>query len=91
MPAGASIPKDSLAVASNGIVSVGPLFIMEKMIAGFNPGSDDWRYTMIMPNGSVFGSTGGKGSAKMQFCADCHMSVSEADSMLFMPDEYRVK
>ncbi len=91
MPAGGAIAKDSFAVMPDGRVAVGPLFLMEKMNAGFNPNSEDWRYTMIMPNGSVFGATGGKGGAKMQFCADCHMSVSEVDSMLFMPDEYRAK
>ncbi len=92
MPAGAVLAKDSLAVKPNGRVSVGPLFLMEKMNAGFNADSGDWRYTMIMPNGAMFGTTGGAGSAKMQFCADCHLSVApEVDSMLFMPEEYRAK
>ncbi len=92
MPAGAILAKDSFAVTPKGKASVGPLFLMEKMNAGFNAGTGDWRYTMIMPNGSVFGTTGGKGGAKMQFCADCHLSVTpDVDSMLFMPDEYRVK
>ncbi len=92
MPAGGAIAKDSFAVMPDGRVAVGPLFLMEKMDAGFNPGSDDWRYTMIMPNGSIFGATGGKGAAKMQFCAECHITVApEVDSMMFMPDEYRAK
>ncbi len=93
MPVGSAIAKDSIAVTPNGKVTIGPLFLMEKMNAGFSPGSDDWRYTMIMPNGSMFGTTWGAGSEKVQFCADCHMSVSEpdVDSMLFMPDAYRVK
>ncbi len=92
MPAGAVLAKDSFAVTPKGRVSVGPLFIMEKMDAGFNPGSDDWRYTMIMPDGSVFGTTKGAGSAKVQFCADCHMLVApDVDSMMFMPEEYRVR
>ncbi len=91
MPAGSVLAKDSFAVTPKGKVTVGPLFIMEKMNAGFNPAGGDWRYTMIMPNGSVFGATKGAGSKKVAFCADCHMSVSEVDSMLFLPDEYRVK
>ena len=33
-------------VNTKGEVSVGPLFMMEKMQAGFNSDSDDWRYTM---------------------------------------------
>lgn len=70
----------------------GPLFIMEKMQAGFNAESGDWRYTMIMPDGSVFGTTKGRGAAKMKFCAECHASVGEAqDHLFFLPAEYRVK
>jgi len=92
MPVGSAIAKDSFAVTANGKVTIGPLFLMEKMNAGFSPSSDDWRYTMIMPNGSVFGTTWGAGGAKVQFCADCHMSVTpDVDSMMFMPDEYRVQ
>ena len=92
MPVGSAIAKDSFGVTPNGKVTIGPLFLMEKMNAGFSPGSGDWRYTMIMPNGSVFGTTWGAGSEKVQFCADCHLSVTpDVDSMLFMPDEYRVK
>ncbi|MHA1154083.1 MAG: cytochrome P460 family protein [Alphaproteobacteria bacterium] len=92
MPVGSVLAKDSFAVQPNGRVSGGPLFLMEKMNAGFNADTGNWRYTMIMPNGSVFGTTGGAGGAKLQFCADCHLSVApEVDSMLFMPEEYRVE
>jgi len=92
MPVGAAVAKDSFSVTADGRVQIGPLFIMEKMPAGFNPDSDDWRYTMIMPNGSVFGTTKGKGSQKVEFCAGCHMSVTpESDSLMFLPEEYRVR
>ena len=91
MPPGAKLAKDSFAVRPDGRVMVGPLFIMEKMRAGFNPGSEDWRYSMIMPNGSVFGTTKGAGGQKVEFCVGCHMSVTpEVDSMLFVPEDYRV-
>ena len=92
MPVGSVIAKDSFGVTANGKVTVGPLFIMEKMNPGFSRSSGDWRYTMIMPNGSMFGTTWGAGGEKVQFCADCHMSVTpDVDSMMFMPDEYRVR
>ncbi len=92
MPVGSAIAKDSFAVTADGKVTIGPLFLMEKMNAGFSPSSGDWRYTMIMPNGSVFGTTLGAGGAKVRFCAECHMSVTpDVDSMMFMPDEYRIK
>ena len=38
-----------------------------------------------------FGSTKGKGSAKVRFCAECHMTAAETDSMFFMPAEVRVR
>jgi hypothetical protein len=68
---------------------VEPCRIMEKMQAGFYGDSDDWRYTMVMPNGKVFGTTKGEGSAKVEFCIGCHIGA-EIDSMLFLPEDYRV-
>jgi len=91
MPAGSVLAKDSFSVSAQGHVGVGPLFLMEKMPAGFNADSGDWRYSMIMPNGAVFGETKGKNAAGVGFCAECHMSVAEdQDSMFFLPDEYRI-
>ena len=90
MPAGAQLAKDSFSVRGDGALVVGPLFVMEKMSKGFHAASDDWRYTMVMPDGSMFGTTKGKGSAKVEFCIGCHMSVApEADSMMFLPVDYR--
>lgn len=90
MPVGATVAKDSFVAKSNGKLAAGPLFLMEKMAAGFNKDSGNWRYTMVLPNGQVFGTTNGAGSAKMKFCYECHMSVAEEqDSLMFLPDEYR--
>ncbi len=90
-PAGAQIAKPSIVVTGNGEVGVGPLFLMEKMIAGFNDQSGDWRYTMIMPDGTVFGETLGEGSTNVAFCINCHGAVANAqDSLFFLPVEYRV-
>lgn len=91
MPAGAVVAKDSFSVKANGQVSAGPLFIMEKMPAGFYDDSDDWRYTMVMPDGTVFGTTKGAGTAKVEFCIGCHISVApDVDSLMFIPEQYRV-
>lgn len=91
MPAGAVLAKDSFTVTADGRVSVGPLFIMEKMQAGFYDDSDDWGYTMVMPDGTVFGTTKGEGTAKVEFCIGCHISVApDVDSLMFIPEEYRV-
>jgi hypothetical protein len=76
--------------AAAGKEQPGPLFIMEKMAAGFSPESGDWRYIMIMPDGAVFGTTKGKNADKVGFCAECHGLVGETqDSLYFLPEEYR--
>ena len=47
---------------------------------------------MIMPNGKMFGVTGGKNSAGMNFCYECHNGVApEQDSVMLLPEEFRVK
>jgi LysM repeat protein len=90
MPVGGRIAKDSFTVSPDGQVGVGPLFIMEKMPEGFNAASDDWRYAMIMPDGSLFGVTGGQGSEQVEFCAGCHAIVADdQDSLYFLPEEFR--
>ncbi len=90
MAAGAILAKDSFGVGAKGQVAPGPLFLMEKMASGFNAASGDWKYTMIMPNGSVFGETNGKNAAGMQFCIECHAAVGEdQDHMMLLPVNYR--
>ncbi len=92
MPAGSILAKDSFGVNGKGNVSVGPMFLMEKMAAGFNADSGNWKYTMFTPNGAVFGETNGKNSAGMQFCIECHAAVAEEqDHMMFLPEEYRTR
>ncbi len=92
MPAGTVVAKDSFIVNTDGSVAVGPLFVMEKLGSGFNEASGNWRYTMIMPNGSVVGTTKGAGSASVETCNECHLSVAEdQDFLFFLPEEFRVK
>ncbi|CCQ73165.1 cytochrome P460 family protein [Magnetospira sp. QH-2] len=89
-PAGTVIAKDSFTVSPHGKVGVGPLFVMEKMASGFNKATDDWRYTMILPDGSVFGKTKAKNDPGMAFCHECHGAVAEdQDSLMFLPEEVR--
>jgi len=92
MPVGAVLAKDSFTVTSQGDVFAAALFLMEKMPAGFNQASHDWRYTMIMPDGSLFGVTKGEGSERVAFCITCHEAVDESHhQMFFVPEEYRVE
>ena len=89
-PEGTVHAKDSFTVRG-GRVGAGPLFLMEKMAAGFNADTQDWRYTLFMPSGKVLGTTGGAGSKNVGFCAECHLSVEEHDSRFFLDEEYRVQ
>ncbi len=88
---GSIIAKDSVAITANGDANPGPLFVMEKMQAGFNHVSGDWRYAMIMPDGSLFGTTNETGSAKVDFYVPCHLAVEHQDRLHFLPNKYRVK
>ncbi|MFQ5763470.1 MAG: cytochrome P460 family protein [Rhodospirillales bacterium] len=89
LPVGAVIAKDSFTVIEGDAVSAGPLFIMEKMPQGFNYVSGDWRYTMIMPDGSIFGETKGENAAAVQFCIPCHLAAEQYDHLHFMPRDVR--
>ncbi len=92
MPAGAVLFKDSFAVTKRGDVFSGPLFVMEKMQPGFNLSSRDWRYTMIMPDGSLFGVTNGEGSDRVEFCVACHkLAGDQNDHLFYIPERYRVR
>jgi hypothetical protein len=92
MAAGAVLVKDSFAVTKRGDVFSGPLFVMEKMSPGFNLASRDWRYTMIMPDGSLFGATNGEGSDRVEFCVTCHkLAGHENDHLFYIPERYRVR
>ncbi len=59
---------------------------MEKMAPGFSPAGGDWRYTMIMPDGSLFGTTNGEGSSNVTFCSDCHTLRGKRDRLFFVPE-----
>ena len=56
MRKGTVLAKDSFSVNGKGKVVIGPLFLMAKMGSGFNTGTLDWQYQMVMPDGAVFGT-----------------------------------
>ena len=90
LPVGSIIAKDSFAVTRGGEVTPGPLFVMEKMAAGFNYVSGDWRYIMIMPDGEVFGMTKGINAERVEYCIGCHLVREGQDHLYFIPKNYRV-
>ena len=89
LPVGSVVAKDSITVTDDGAASPGPLFLMEKMAGGFNYVSGDWRYTMIMPDGSVFGTTKGEGAERVEFCIPCHLAAERHDHLHFLPKPFR--
>jgi class 3 adenylate cyclase len=92
LPRGSILAKDSFEVTKEGDVLTGPLALMEKMQPGFNPPSRDWRYTMILPDGSVFGITNGEGSDRVEFCIGCHVAAGDdMDHLFYVPERYRAK
>ena len=57
-----------------------------------NPKNGDWRYAMIMPDGSVLSVTRGGNAAKFRFCVPCHVAVGDIqDHMFFAPPDVRMK
>jgi hypothetical protein len=89
MPAGAIIAKDSFTYTTDGKLFPGALFIMEKLAEGTSANTADWRYAMILPDGSIFGDSAAGGAAKMEFCHVCHSQRAAFDSLYFIPEEYR--
>ncbi|MCB2101463.1 MAG: cytochrome P460 family protein [Rhodobacterales bacterium] len=90
MPEGAVIAKDSFTVTETGAVHPGALFFMEKLPAGTRPDRGDWRFGMILPDGSLFGDSQGTNADKVAFCYDCHMKrADETDHLYFFPEGNR--
>ncbi|UCH73825.1 MAG: cytochrome P460 family protein [Rhodospirillales bacterium] len=91
LPEGAILVKDSFTATVNGGIFPGPMFVMEKMAVGFSPESGDWRYRMIMPDGSLFGETNGVNSDSVAFCIGCHATRAGTDHLFFLPKDYRLR
>jgi hypothetical protein len=89
-PVGSVLAKDSFVVSNSGRVLLGALSVMEKMEPGFNRDGGDWRYTLILPDGRVFGRTGTSDAYAVEFCQDCHVDSAQ-DHVFFLPDAYRVR
>jgi len=89
LPVGSVAAKDSFAVTAAGDVTAGPLFIMEKMPQGFNYVSGDWKYTLVRPDGTLFGETNGPGAKRVEYCITCHLARERYDHLYFLPKDYR--
>lgn len=90
LPVGTVIAKDSFSMTRGGEILLGGLFVMEKMPGGFNDVTDDWKYTLIQADGTLFGETNGSGSKRVEYCIACHLSKKHQDHLWFLPKPYRV-
>jgi hypothetical protein len=85
IPAGTVIAKESFSVTVAGKVKHGPLFIMEKRVAGTSPETNDWYYMAVAPNGTPMAVN------VMKACNECHMENFGDQGNLGYPDpEVRV-
>jgi hypothetical protein len=92
MPVGGTAAKPSFTISPQGEALLGPLFLMEKMEAGWNADSADWRYTSVMPDGTIAVRTLDVNDEQAATCAQCHMAMGgDQDSLLFLPEEYRAQ
>ena len=89
LPVGAIVAKDSFVVTKAGEIRPGPLFLMEKMPAGFNYVTGDWRYSMVTAGGELAGRTGGPGAERVEFCISCHLAQEAQDHLFFVPLDLR--
>lgn len=88
-PVGTVFAKDSITITSQEKIFPGALFIMEKLPAGANPATADWRYALVNPDGSMSGDTAGEEPELVDYCHACHEVKADEDYVYFVPEEYR--
>ena len=88
MPVGSVLAKDSFTVTEEKEIFAGALFLMEKLEEGKSPVTGDWRYVMILPDGSLIGDTLGNDPDSMTFCHDCHEQAAETDFLFGIPAKF---
>ena len=89
-PVGTVFAKDTITVTDEGKNFPGAMFVMEKLAAGKNPETADWRYVMVIPDGSIFGDTIGDEPELVDYCHACHEARAEDDYVFYVPEEYRI-
>ncbi len=90
-PVGTVLAKDSITLTDKGTRFPGAMFVMEKLAEGRSPDTGDWRYLMIIPDGTIFGDTLGDDPDLVEYCHLCHEDKADQDYVFFVPEEFRVK
>ena len=88
-PVGAIYAKDSFTITKDGKLYGGALFLMEKLAYGVSLKTSDWRYWMILPDGSLLGDTRGQNPGAVKFCHTCHKVVAKKDHLYFVPTSHQ--
>ena len=89
MPTGSIIAKDSFTVTHDREVFGAALFLMEKLAPGRDPDTGDWRYVMILPDGSYIGDSQGEGGDDVAYCHGCHRQRAATDFLFYVPERVR--
>ena len=89
MPVGSILAKDSFTVTNDGKIFGGALFLMEKLKKGISKETGNWRYWMILPDGSVLGDTEDDTAGEVAFCHTCHKLKKRRDFLFYIPKAYR--
>ncbi len=89
-PAGTVFAKDSITVTDEGKNFMGAMFVMEKLESGKNTETGDWRYIMVLPDGTQYGDTTGDDPELVKYCHTCHVGVASKDYVFFIPKNYRI-
>ena len=89
-PEGTVFAKDTITVTDEGKNFPGAMFIMEKLASGSNPDTADWRYIMVIPDGSIFGDTTGDEPELVEYCHACHEARADDDYVFYVPEEFRI-
>jgi hypothetical protein len=90
-PAGTVFAKDTITITEQKKVFPGAMFVMEKLAEGKSPDTRDWRYVMVLPDGSLFGDSMGDEAKAVEYCHACHIQKSRQDYVFFVPDKYRIE
>lgn len=89
-PEGTVFAKDSMTVIDDDRIYPGAMFVMEKLAEGAHPSTSDWRYVMVLPDGTTFGDTTGNKPKLVRYCHACHVSKSSDDFVFFVPEDFQL-
>lgn len=93
MPEGAILAKYSMVISGQGgVVDLAPVYLMTKLKKRSSKKTGDWKYDLIAPKGLKLLGRDVDMEFTQELCAGCHMNYGiKSDSMLFMPEDVRVK